>query len=103
MQEVSPIVNNRMFRRMLTFAGAPVAVGIAFFPIFYYIKKVADIDLPTWVVYIFSTATFGAGLAGISYGALSASWDPRVEGSKLGWTEAKMNLGELMSKSKKGD
>jgi len=103
MQEVSPVVNNRMFARMLTFAGAPVAVGILFFPIFYYIKKVADIDLPTWVVYLFSTATFGAGLAGISYGALSASWDPAVEGSKLGVDEFKANLATLIDRGKRRD
>ena len=103
MQEVSPRVNDRMFRRMVTFAGVPVAVGIAFFPIFYYIKKVADVDLPTWVVYLFSTATFGAGLAGISYGALSASWDPAVEGSRLGVDEFKTNLGTLIERGQRRD
>ena len=31
--------------------------------------------------------TFGGGLFGITYGALSASWDPTREGSAMGWSE----------------
>lgn len=29
-----------------------------------------------WLVYATQTLTFGGGLLGITYGALSASWDP---------------------------
>lgn len=35
-----------------------------------------DIELPVWAVYIVSGLFFGMGLAGISYGIFSTSWDP---------------------------
>jgi hypothetical protein len=35
--------------------------------------------------------TFGSAGAGITYGVLSASWDPLREGSLLGWKEAQLN------------
>lgn len=49
-------------------------------------------EIPNWAVLIIQTTTFGAGFLGISYGALSASWEPNREGSKLGFTEFKANL-----------
>lgn len=98
--EVSPIVNNRVFKRMLTFSGLPVLLGIALFPGFYYLKKVLEIDVPTYAVYIVQTFTFGAGLLGISYGVLSASWDPSVEGSALGGAEFRANLATLIDRGR---
>lgn len=37
---------------------------------------------------------------GITYGALSASWDPTREGSLLGWTEFRANLPLFLSRGK---
>ena len=91
-----------MFRRMLTFSGAPIAVGIALFPAFYYLKKVVGLDLPTWVVYVVQSFTFGGGLLGITYGIMSASWDPDREGSALGWTEFRANLPAFLDRNKGG-
>lgn len=48
---------------------------------------VQKIEYPIWVVYVTQAMMFGGGLLGISYGILSTSWDPRREGSALGWTE----------------
>jgi hypothetical protein len=50
-------------------------------------QVVQKIEYPIWVVYVTQAMMFGGGLAGISYGILSTSWDPRREGSALGWTE----------------
>ena len=44
-----------------------------------------------------STATFGGALLGITYGVLSASWEPGREGSFWGVTEFKANIPVLMS------
>jgi hypothetical protein len=51
------------------------------------VQVVQKIEYPIWVVYVTQAMMFGGGLLGISYGILSTSWDPRREGSKLGWTE----------------
>lgn len=42
--------------------------------------------------------TFGAGFIGVSYGFVSASWDPDREGSALGYDEAKKNVPALLNK-----
>lgn len=87
-----------MFRRMLTFAGLPITAGLALLPAFYYAKKVAGVDLPTWVVYAVQSVAWGGGLLGITYGIVSASWDPAREGSALGLDEARANLGALVER-----
>ena len=100
MREVSPVVNSRMFRRILAFSGAPIVLGIALFPAFYYLKKVVGVDVPTWVVYAVQSVTWGGGLAGISYGILSSSWDPAREGTALGGDEFKANLGAILERGR---
>ncbi|KAG6504321.1 protein PAM68, chloroplastic-like [Zingiber officinale] len=84
-------VTNRMMRRMGVSIGIPLFVGLLFFPFFYYLKAVAKLDVPSWVPVLVSFFFFGASLLGISYGIVSASWDPLREGSFLGWTEAQRN------------
>lgn len=85
-------ITNRMLKRIALFSGGPIVLGMLLFPLFYYIKKVQGIDLPVWAVYIVQTGVFGGGLLGISYGIISASWDPQREGSLLGWNEFQANL-----------
>lgn len=98
-QEAIPqAVSDRMLLRIVVCAGTPVFLGMSLLPLFYWIKIKEGIDLPTWVVYIVQTLTFGGGLAGITYGAMSASWDPRREGSLLGWTEFQANLPLLLDR-----
>lgn len=58
------------------------------------------VDLPMSVVYIVQLLTFGGGFFGITYGILSASWDPRREGSLLGITEFKANLPLILDRVK---
>jgi len=58
------------------------------------------VDLPMSVVYIVQLLTFGGGFFGITYGILSASWDPMREGSLLGFTEFKANLPLILERVK---
>ncbi len=44
-----------------------------------------------------------ACVTGISYGALSASWDPSRDGSTVGWTEFKTNVDILLNKDRQGN
>lgn len=90
--EVVPeVVTNRMLRRIGFTVGLPFAVGIAVFPLFYYLKVIQKLDVPEWLPLLTSMVTFGSAGAGITYGVLSASWDPLREGSLLGWKEAQLN------------
>ncbi len=42
-----------------------------------------------------TTAPWLLGLAGLTYGILSSSWDEEVEGSLLGFDELRLNLGRI--------
>ncbi|CAH9108471.1 unnamed protein product [Cuscuta europaea] len=88
---IPEIVTNRMISRMGLTVGIPLMVGLLFFPFFYYLKVGVKIDVPTWIPFIVSFVCFGAALFGVSYGVVSASWDPFREGSLLGWNEAQKN------------
>lgn len=88
---VPEVVTNRMLKRITYTVGIPFAVGIAFFGLFYYLKAVKKVDIPEWLPLFTSLLTFGSSGAGITYGVLSASWDPKREGSLLGWKEAQLN------------
>ncbi|CAL9077607.1 unnamed protein product [Musa acuminata var. zebrina] len=88
---IPEVVTNRMMRRMGVSIGIPLSLGLLFFPLFYYLKVVAKVDVPSWVPVLVSFFFFGASLLGVSYGIVSASWDPLREGSFLGWNEARRN------------
>lgn len=99
------VVVDRMFRRMLVSAGAPVLLAVVLLPAFYYARVVAKIewvvDAP-WLVYLVQGGLFGGGLLGITYGILSTSWEPRREGSALGFDEFKTNVALLLSRRNGG-
>lgn len=88
---IPEIVTNRMMQRMGLSVGIPLGVGLLFFPFFYYLKVVVKIDVPNWIPLLVSFFFFGTSLLGVSYGIVSASWDPLREGSVLGWNEARRN------------
>ncbi|KAF6265608.1 hypothetical protein COO60DRAFT_1477421 [Scenedesmus sp. NREL 46B-D3] len=98
--ETPQVVVDRMFKRVLTFAGLPVLLGVVLFPVFWYLKVVQKLEYPLWVVYVTQATMFGGGLLGITYGILSTSWDPRREGTALGWQEIKANLPILLNRNK---
>jgi hypothetical protein len=62
---------------------------------------VAKVDYPLWIVLLSQGLMFGGGLAGISYGIVSSSWEANREGSFWGWNEAKANLPILLNRNKK--
>ncbi|XP_020085443.1 protein PAM68, chloroplastic isoform X2 [Ananas comosus] len=88
---IPEVVTNRMMRRMGLSVGIPLSLGLLFFPFFYYLKVVAKVDVPTWIPFGVSFFFFGSALLGVSYGIVSASWDPTRDGSLLGWNEARRN------------
>lgn len=93
---IPEVVTNRILKRLLFTVGAPMLLGLGFFPLFYYLKVIQKVDLPEWVPLISSVSLFGAAGLGISYGVISTSWDPEREGSLLGWKEAKANWPAFM-------
>jgi hypothetical protein len=88
---VPEVVTNRMLQRIMFTVGIPFAIGVAFFGLYYYLKAIKKVDIPEWLPLFTSFLTFGSAGAGITYGVLSASWDPKREGSMLGWKEAQLN------------
>lgn len=96
-QGIPEVVTDRMLKRVGIFCGTPLIFGFMTGPAFYFAKAVKHIDVPPAVFFTASTATFGAAFLGISYGVLSASWDPRREGSFWGGAEFKENIPILVS------
>lgn len=88
---VPEVVTNRMLQRITFTVGIPFVIGVAFFGLYYYLKAIKKVDIPEWLPLFTSLLTFGSAGAGITYGVLSASWDPKREGSLLGWKEAQLN------------
>jgi hypothetical protein len=88
-------VSRRMVKRMAVFSGIPTALGMSTFIISYFIVSRGIYDLPTYAVLLVSLGFFGLGVAGLSYGAISASWDEETLGSPLGWSEFTTNLGRM--------
>eukprot|EP00798_Chlamydomonas_sp_ICE-L_P032168 gene32168-16703_t len=89
--ETPQVVVDRMFKRMIFCAAAPVVFGLCLFPVFLFLKA-TDEDFPLWIVYVSQAITFGGGLLGITYGIMSTSWDPTRQGTFWGFTEFKTNL-----------
>lgn len=96
-QGLPQVVTDRMLKRVGIFCGTPLIFGFMTGPAFYYAKAVRHLDVPSWVFFTASTATFGAAVVGISYGVLSASWDPRREGSFWGGAEFRENVPIVVS------
>jgi hypothetical protein len=59
------------------------------------------VDLPMGLVYTVQSLIFGAGFVGISWGVLSASWDPERKGGALGLDEVKQNFPVLLDALRK--
>jgi hypothetical protein len=84
-----------MVRRVLVFCGIPSGIGLSSFFVNYYLLVNHVVALPSYFTLIESLAFFGLGFLGISYGVLSASWDPEP-GSLLGVGEFRRNLGNTL-------
>lgn len=92
---IPEVVSRRMVKRMAFFSGIPTALGMSTFVVSYLIVSNDLFALPTYAVLLVSLAFFGLGVLGLSYGALSASWDEDGVGSRFGWTEFTTNWGRM--------
>lgn len=88
-------ISRRMAKRMAFFCGIPTALGMSTFVVSYIIVSNDIVNLPTYAVLLVSLGFFGLGVLGLSYGALSASWDEEMVGSRLGFTEFGTNWGRM--------
>ncbi len=89
---IPEVVSKRMVRRIALFSGIPTALGMTTFLVSYLIVTKGLVKLPTVAVLFLSLGFFGLGVLGLSYGALSASWDEDRLGGWLGWNEFKVNF-----------
>jgi hypothetical protein len=85
-------VSRRMVRRMVIMCGIPTILGILTFLVSYQVVVHDLIELPHTAVLLVSLGFFGLGVLGLSYGALSASWDEARDGGILGWSEFQTNF-----------
>ena len=88
-------VNSRLIRRAAIFCGVPTGLGLTTFIISYILVSKHIFNLPTSAVVLFSMLFLGIGVLGLSYGAISASWDEGRVGSWWGGEEFKKNFGHL--------
>ena len=93
--DIPEVITRRMVSRMGLFCGLPSIAGILVFLVSYQAVTHAWFQLPTVAVLFVSLGCFGLGVVGLSYGALSASWDEDKPGSLLGWPEFITNFGRM--------
>jgi hypothetical protein len=93
--QIPEIVSQRMLKRMLVFSGIPTGLGVAAFFVSYILLIRHIVELPNVVVFLTTLGCFGLGVLGLSYGALSASWDEQNPGRLLGFEEFQANFGRL--------
>lgn len=94
---IPDIVSKRMIRRIAFFCGLPTLLGISAFVGSYWVVSHDLFELPTKAVFFTSLGCFGLGVAGLSYGVLSASWDEEEPGGLIGWQEFTTNFGRMRS------
>lgn len=94
---IPEVVSRRMVSRMTLFCGLPSLGGILVFLVSYTLVSHDWLKLPPIAVLLLSLGCFGLGVVGLSYGALSASWEEDVPGSRLGRAEFATNLERMTS------
>ncbi|MGQ9866121.1 MAG: photosystem II biosynthesis protein [Pseudanabaenaceae cyanobacterium] len=90
-------VSDRMVRRAAFFCGIPTAMGFGSLVVSYIVISRHWLELPNTLVLLVSLGLTGLGVLGLSYGALSASWDTGRVGSLWGGEEFRKNLGYLVA------
>ena len=95
-QAIPQEVANRMARRVAIATGLPSLMGMAVFVISYLLVSRGILDVPPSLTLVGSGFFFLLGLVGLSYGVLSASWEPQP-GTLLGLEHLKTNLQRLRS------
>ena len=80
---------------MLTFTLPPLLLGFASGPAAYWARFNGNEDLSAPALITAGSVLYFMAAAGISYGVLSASWDPQRKGSALGLEEVGRNAAAL--------
>ena len=93
-------VANRMARRVALATGIPSMMGMGTFVASYLLVSKGILDIPPGVTLVTSGGFFLLGLLGLSYGVLSASWEPSA-GSLLGFEQIGVNVQRLRSSLKR--
>eukprot|EP01083_Nonionella_stella_P191167 707737_1 len=88
-------VAQRMGKRMLPFVGVPLFGVMGAFITFWYLATYKNYEFQPALVAFSTIGILGAGLLGITYSVMSASWDEDGDGSALGVDEFKKNLGSI--------
>ena len=84
-------VADRMARRIFFTTGIPTILGMSVFVVSYIIVTKNIAEIPPSATIAISALFFLLGLAGLSYGILSASWD-KDPGSFLGIENIPLNI-----------
>jgi hypothetical protein len=93
-QVIPEAVANRMARRIAIATGIPTLLGMGVFVGSYFLVSRQIYDVPTGATLAASGGCFLLGLVGLSYGVLSASWEPQP-GSLLGSEQLGLNIGRI--------
>ena len=99
-QTIPDYVANRMARRVAVATGIPSILGMSTFVASYLLVSKGVLDIPPGVTLVMSGGFFLLGLVGLSYGVLSASWEPGA-GSLLGLEQMGLNISRLRSSIKR--
>ena len=95
-QPIPKDVANRMARRVAIATGLPSLMGMGVFVGSYVRVSRGILDIPPGITLVTSGLFFLLGLVGLSFGVLSASWEPQP-GTLLGIEHIKPNLQRLRS------
>lgn len=93
-QVIPDAVANRMARRVTIATGIPTVLGMGVFVGSYLLVSRQILDIPPGATLAASAGCFLLGLVGLSYGVLSASWEPQP-GSLLGAEQLGLNISRL--------
>ena len=99
-QTIPDYVANRMARRVAIATGIPSILGMSTFVASYLLVSKGVLDIPPGITLVTSGGFFLLGLVGLSYGVLSASWEPGA-GSLLGLEQIGLNISRLRSSIKR--
>jgi hypothetical protein len=87
-------VANRMARRIGVATGVPSVMGMGVFIGSYLLVSRGILDVPPVVTLASSGGLFLLGVLGLTYGVLSASWEP-APGSLLGTEQIGVNIARM--------
>ncbi len=92
-------IANRMLRRVAIASGLPTFLGMSIFVVSFLVVSRGIADISPGLTLVSTAVCFIAGLVGLSYGVLSASWEDKP-GSLLGFENIRTNIARMRSSMK---